>query len=187
MPYTPFHVGPGMLVKAAMPRHFSIIVFGLTQIALDLEVLRHMMRHEYPWHTFWHTFLGATLIATIMAVIGKSFSQWIKMAWNLIVAKSHETKLRAPVSTSWCASITGAFIGAYSHIVFDSLYHSDIKPLQPWSESNRLLGVIKPDFMELICVVLGIAGIVWLFARWSRKKRIVEATDLWSQQSGSNR
>jgi hypothetical protein len=74
--------------------------------------------------------------------------QWIKMAWNLIVAKSHETKLRAPVSTSWCASITGAFIGAYSHIVFDSLYHSDIKPLQPWSESNRLLGVINPDFMR---------------------------------------
>ena len=39
MPFTPLHMGPGMFVKAAMPRHFSIIVFGLTQIVLDLEAL----------------------------------------------------------------------------------------------------------------------------------------------------
>jgi len=48
-----------------------------------------------------------------MAVIGKSVSQWVKMAWNRMAAKSHEAHLLVPVSTSWCASITGAFIGAY--------------------------------------------------------------------------
>ena len=56
-------MGPGMLVKAAVPRSFSIIVFGLTQIVIDLEVLQHMARNEYPFHTFWHTYLGATVIA----------------------------------------------------------------------------------------------------------------------------
>jgi hypothetical protein len=34
MPFAPLHMGPGMAVKAAFPRHFSIVVFGLTRISL---------------------------------------------------------------------------------------------------------------------------------------------------------
>jgi hypothetical protein len=60
MPFTPIHMGPGMAVKAAMPRHFSIVVFGLTQIVIDVEVLWQLAIGGYPLHRFCHTYLGRT-------------------------------------------------------------------------------------------------------------------------------
>jgi hypothetical protein len=37
MPFTPYHFGPGALVKAIMPRHFSFTVFCFAQIVTDFE------------------------------------------------------------------------------------------------------------------------------------------------------
>ena len=71
MPFTPIHMGPGMAVKAALPRHFSIVVFGLTQITVDLEVLWYLARWNPPLHRFWHTYLGATVVATVLALAGR--------------------------------------------------------------------------------------------------------------------
>ena len=170
MPFTPLHMGPGMAVKAAMPRHFSIVVFGLTEIALDLEVLWHMARHEYPFHTFWHTTLGATIIAAVLTVVGKPSSQWIKTLWNRIAAKCRNADLTVSTPTTWVASFTGASVGAYSHILLDSLFHPDIESLQPWSATNGLFGLVDPNGLEVLCVLTGIAGLVWFIER-ERKKR----------------
>jgi hypothetical protein len=40
MPVTPFHFGPSLLVKAAAPRSFSMIAFGVSQIVIDCETRR---------------------------------------------------------------------------------------------------------------------------------------------------
>jgi len=160
-----------MFVKAAMPRHFSIVVFGLTQIAVDLEVLWHMVRNEYPYHTFWHTYLGATIIAAVLTVLGKPASQWIKTLWNRMAVKRGNVDFTVSISTTWVASFTGASIGAYSHILLDSLYHPDSEPFQPWSASNQLRGVINPHVLEVACVVLGIAGLAWFISRERRKRK----------------
>ncbi len=74
MPYTPLHMGPGMIAKAMVPRHFSIIAFGITQVLVDLEVLWNMERNNTPLHTFFHTYLGVSLVVLIhralSAVVG---------------------------------------------------------------------------------------------------------------------
>ena len=140
MPFTPLHMGPGMVFKAALSRHFSLVVFGLTQIALDVEVLGHLARNAERLHTFWHTYLGATLLAGVLTVLGKPASQWIKAAWNHFAKRRHALNFTVSIPTTWVASFTGAFIGAYSHILLDSLYHLDLTPWQPWSAGNRLRG-----------------------------------------------
>jgi membrane-bound metal-dependent hydrolase YbcI (DUF457 family) len=160
-----------MAVKAAMPRHFSIVVFGLTQIALDLEVLWYLAQWNPPLHRFWHTYLGATIIAAVLTVLGKPASQWIKAGWNRIAAKCRHADLTVSIPTTWVASFTGASVGTYSHILLDSLFHPDIEPLQPWSAANRLRGVVNPYGLEVVCVVLGIAGLVWFFERERRKRK----------------
>ncbi len=171
MPFTPLHIGPGMVIKAAVPRHFSIVVFGITQIALDLEVLWHLARHDYPLHTFWHTYLGATIIAALLTFLGKPTSQWIKAIWNRISAKCRDADLTVFVPTTWVASFTGAFAGAYSHILLDSLFHSDIEPLQPWSATNQLRNLVNPHGIDTLCIVLGISGLVWFCKRERRKRK----------------
>ncbi|HNQ34472.1 MAG TPA: hypothetical protein PKN80_00195 [bacterium] len=160
MPFTPLHAGPGLAVKAALPRHFSLTTFGLAQIAIDIEVLVYILQGKPYLHRFWHTFLGATLIAFLMPLPGKPASQWIKKQWN------RATGIPAvPVRTTWTASFAGAAIGAYTHILLDSLFHNDVEPLQPWSSANPLYGLVNPSDVETICVILGIAGLAGLIIR----------------------
>ena len=164
-------MGPGMVFKAALTRHFSIVAFGLAQIFIDIEVLWFLSQGEYHHlHRFWHTYPGATVAAAAAAVFGKPASQWLKRAWNSIAGGFPGTDLTLETNTSWKASFIGAVAGSYSHILLDSLYHSDIKPFFPWSESNRLYGIISPHNVEIICVVLGIAGFVIFIERERRRK-----------------
>ena len=168
MPFTPLHMGPGMVAKAALPRRFSIVVFGIAQVAIDTEVLWHMARREYPYHTYFHTFLGATWIAVALAIAGKPLSQWIKRRWNVFVLRCADATLTVPSPTSWTASILGATIGAYSHVVLDSLYHIDAAPLRPWSEANPFRGMIEPMWVAIGCALAGVVGMVWYFGRTIR-------------------
>jgi hypothetical protein len=170
-----------MAVKAVIPRYFSIVVFGLTQITLDLEAAWHMSRHEYPFHTFWHTYFGASLVAVGLTVLGKPASQWVKTAWNCIAAKCHYAILTVSTPTTWTASFSGAMIGTYSHILLDSLFHPDMEPLQPWSPANRFHGVVEPHGIELLCIVLGVVGLVWFFGRESKIKNADKASHATSE------
>ena len=170
MPVTPFHMGPAMAVKAVMPRYFSIIVFGLMQVAIDLEVLWHLVRGEYPFHTFCHTYSGATIIAAVLTFVGKPTSEWVKAEWNRIAVKCGDANLTVATETTWVASFTGAFIGAYSHILLDSLFHPDIEPLRPWSATNGLGNIVNPHGIEVVCVLLGIVGLTWFVHRERRKR-----------------
>ena len=38
MPFTPFHFGPGALLKAAAPRHVSLIAFCAAQVLTQIPV-----------------------------------------------------------------------------------------------------------------------------------------------------
>ena len=39
MPFTPLHMGPGVLVKAVFQGGFSLMVFGWAQIVMDIQPL----------------------------------------------------------------------------------------------------------------------------------------------------
>ena len=107
----------------------------------------------------------------MLTVLGKPASQWIKGTWNRIVAKCRDAHLSVSVSTTWIASFTGAFVGAYSHILLDSLFHPDIEPLQPWLAINPLCDIVNPHGLKVLCVVLGIVGLAWYFERERRKRK----------------
>jgi hypothetical protein len=170
MPFTPLHMGPGMAVKAACPRHFSIVVFGLTQIAIDCEVLWRLAWHERPHHAFWHTYLGATILAALLAVLGKPASQWLKATWNWLARKCRQEILTVRAHTPWLASCTAAFFGAYSHVFLDSLSHSDVRALQPWFPVDRFLSIANSRGLVLACILLGIVGLAWFLARAMAEK-----------------
>jgi hypothetical protein len=161
MPYTPLHMGPGMIVKAIMPHRFSIMAFGIAQVLIDLEVLWNMANHNNQLHTFFHTYLGASLVVLITAPLGKMISGWTRRVWNMAAGYFSRFDMTVPGHTSWTATILGATIGAYSHVLFDSFYHIDIKPFRPWSDSNPCKGLIDPFKMEIVFNALFIVGLLW--------------------------
>ena len=66
------------------------------------------------------------------------------------------------------AAWSGALIGAWSHLLLDSLMHEDIKPFSPFTDANPLLGVISMSNLNALCVVSGLLGVVVLLKKRKR-------------------
>jgi membrane-bound metal-dependent hydrolase YbcI (DUF457 family) len=146
MPFTPFHMGPGIAVKAVLQRRFSVMVFGWSQIVIDIQPLVVMINGQGQVHGFTHTYIGATLIALFCAITGKYLGE---IGLRII-------RLRRHLPISWSVSFISAFIGTYSHVFFDSIMHSDITPFAPFSSANGLHGIISVGGLYLFCVISGI-------------------------------
>jgi hypothetical protein len=160
MPITPFHMGPGILAKAAGGRHLSLMVFGFSQVAIDLEVAVHMVRQDDVLHGFAHTWIGATLVALLSVVIGTPccvrLSRFVQRSRHLPTVQ----KLPWPDHIAWPAAVVGAFTGTYSHIVLDGVMHLDMHALAPFSEQQPLLGLVSVTTLYLFCLACGVLG--WL-------------------------
>ena len=149
-------MGPGILVKALLQGSFSLMVFGWSQIVMDLQPLIAIVTGEGKLHGFTHTYVGSTLIAIISAVTGKYLSQWA------LIILSNDTQ--RGINIRWWVAFLSAFIGSYSHVVLDSIMHTDIEPLSPFSQSNELLGLISVGALHEFCVYSGLVGAVLYFA-----------------------
>ena len=66
MPFTPFHMGPALAIKAVAGRHFSVLVFGIAQVAMDIEPLVGMIRGAEVLHGWSHSYVGATAIGLLV-------------------------------------------------------------------------------------------------------------------------
>lgn len=157
MPFTPFHFGPAMLVKAVAPRRFSWSAFVLTQVIIDCETLYNIVLRRYPLHRELHTFVGATA-----AGIGSA----LLMLGALRALPKFKKPSPALISESSTQAIwAGAILGGLSHPLLDGVMHDDVLPFSPWSTSNPFLGAIELGALHLSCFVAGVAGLV-LVVRW---------------------
>lgn len=160
MPFTPFHLGPGAVFKAIGGRHFSFMVFGGSQVLMDIEPLIGLLTHKSVLHGPTHTLLGAFVIGTVAGIIGKPISATV-LRWRSI----------PHYPFTWGASFAAAYTGTFSHIVLDAFMHSDMKPWWPISDSNHLLGVISVDQLQLACVLSGLLGGVVAALKFKTKGR----------------
>lgn len=172
MPFTPFHMGPGAAIKAVTGGRFSLTVFGFAQVSIDIEPLIRMLRGDSVIHGVTHTYIGALLIGMFSLFVGKIVCQWLLRLWNTIVNFKYLKWLQINANISWLAASTGAFVGTFSHVLLDSIMHSDIQPFLPFSASNGLLGIMSAGWLYLFCAVLGVFGlmvivVVGLWHKWA--------------------
>ncbi len=50
MPFTPFHMGPAIFIKALLQGSFSLMVFGWSQIIMDIQPLVVLLTQEGRLH-----------------------------------------------------------------------------------------------------------------------------------------
>ncbi|HEX3282474.1 MAG TPA: DUF4184 family protein [Pyrinomonadaceae bacterium] len=167
MPFTPYHFGPGLLVKGFAARWYSWTAFVVAQIVIDCETLYYLLRQQYPLHRTLHTFMGATIVglATAATLIG---SKWL--AEKAMPRLFSESRFRQPSIRSEATTLgllVGGFVGGASHPLLDGIMHRDIRPFLPWSASNPLLGLISIETLEIGCEMAGLVGLVllgiWLY------------------------
>ncbi len=170
-------MGPGFAIKAATGRHFSLIVFGFAQVAMDIEPLVRILRGDAVLHGFTHTYLGATLIAAAVVFAGRPVCQALLDRWNAGLTSRWLARLRSPAPLSWRATVTGAFIGTYSHIALDSIMHTDLRPYAPFSTANNMLGLVSIEALHLFCAGTGVVGVMVLLGLFLWR-RFVSGTDV---------
>ncbi|MBC7995839.1 MAG: hypothetical protein H7Z15_21625 [Rhizobacter sp.] len=158
MPITPFHFGPGALLHAVAPKHVSFLSFCAANVLIDFESLYNLVYRHHPVHAFFHTYVGATvvLVAVVLLFLG---SRWFASRYwlpNLLRWRELGSK----------QVVIGAALGAYSHVILDSVMHQDIRPLSPFAASNQLLGVIPLTTLHLVCLALGAVGGLVVATRW---------------------
>lgn len=175
MPFTPLHMGPALVIKAAASRHFSVLVFGIAQVAMDIEPLVGIIGGWNVLHGWTHTVLGATLIGIAVFLLARPLCNWILHRWNRELEHHKLHWLRSPEPITRTAAATGAFIGTYSHVLLDSIMHADMLPLRPWTAENALLGLMTIDTLYLACLVTGLAGVaIWFFIGYTNKTRTTD-------------
>jgi membrane-bound metal-dependent hydrolase YbcI (DUF457 family) len=147
MPFTPFHLGPGAVLKAIGGRHFSFMVFGGSQVMMDIEPLVGIIRGSFILHGITHTLPGALVIGSVAGIIGRPISNWVL---KLLRIPHHPF--------TWTASFVGAYAGTFSHVLLDAMMHPDMRPWWPLSNTNQLLAVIPVGWLHLACVIGAVVG-----------------------------
>ncbi|WP_293396224.1 hypothetical protein [Nevskia sp.] len=124
---------------------------------VDVEPLYYMVTGQFPLHRLFHTYIGVSPV--IAATVGL-FAGALRLAAVVPVPDVFGWK-----QLTLRAVVIGAALGGYSHIVFDSIMHSDIRPLAPFSQSNALFQVVPLQTLHLSCIGAGALGLVVLGVR----------------------
>jgi membrane-bound metal-dependent hydrolase YbcI (DUF457 family) len=130
MPFTPFHLGPGLFVGLLLLSFIDLPTFLVASVIVDVEpFLVLAFNLNYPLHGFFHSFLGGTLVAVPLALvmyrIRDKFSPLLSF-------------FRLEQKISFKRVLVAALFGIYIHILLDSRGYTDIQPFYP-SAYNPLL------------------------------------------------
>ena len=164
MPATPFHLGPGLLIKAAAPRQFSMAAYSLAQVVIDIESGFYELRGEYPVHRQAHTFLLGGLIGLLCGLIISRIGRWWARPRD-VVPEVLAAEFRLPI-----AAMSGLFGGIF-HSVLDSIMYADIRPFRPFTDANPLYELVSLRVLYLFCIITGLVGGVLILAQERRQRR----------------
>ena len=129
---------------------------------MDIQPLIVLIKGEGHLHGFSHTYVGATILAVFSALSGKYLSE----VGLFIMGLNKQWKIRI----AWWVAFLSAFIGTYSHVVLDSIMHSDVQPLWPFNLSNNLLGIISISVLHQVCIYSALVGsVIYFITNWLLK------------------
>jgi membrane-bound metal-dependent hydrolase YbcI (DUF457 family) len=157
MPFTPFHLGPSLLVGLLVFPLLYLPAFLIGSIIVDVEPLGFLILGLPVQHLFFHTFIGATISAVVLSLILLPFRGVLKS----LMVKIHLPQTTTPIQ------LTGAtLLGAYSHVVLDAFLYPEMQPFWPLL-GNPFLGLVTSSVVYLFCSVCFICSIiVFVFQVW---------------------
>jgi hypothetical protein len=163
MPVTPFHFGAGGLLTALTRGRVSFLCFCASNVLIDVESFYNLVTMQPRVHTHMHTYLGATLAA--LAVVAGYH------ACRRVVRHLPDSRWTSWRHLTIGAVVWGALLGAWSHVLLDSIMHADITPLAPFSDANALHRAVDLRTLHVFCVFAGVVGVVWLLVRSKTSRR----------------
>lgn len=160
MPFTPWHLGPGLAFKALGGRRLSFCTFAASQVFIDVEVLIRIFANARPLHGYTHSIPGAVVVAAVTAAaVGPALM--LLQRWRTGPGRS------AP--SVWPAVWAGALVGTLSHVALDAIMHGDMRPFWPVSDWNPLLRIGGMNVHDLCFWSGAVGGVaIVVLAAWRR-------------------
>ena len=163
MPYTPYHFGPSSLIGLLLRRWVYIPVFVLVNIVIDLEILVAELWHPRSFgQRYVHTLLlgaAAGILWGIIAYFIRGYFKWIM------------EKIQIPYKTNIRKMIFSGILGAWTHILIDALYQSEVLLFWPSRLANPLclFSRRKVDLLCVLCFLAAFVVYIWILAKKPKK------------------
>jgi hypothetical protein len=138
---------------------------------MDLEPIGRFLAGSSPLHGPVHSLLGATVVGAIVVVLGKPLGERLLRLWNWRLIPRQREWLYVEPRFTWPETVVAAFVGTYSHVLLDSVMHTDVRPMYPFRDVNHLVGIISVEKLDALCLALGVIGVLIILtvSFWRRK------------------
>lgn len=153
MPFTPYHLGPGLLIGLLFLDLIDFPTILIASVIVDIEPFFVLIFNlDYPLHGFFHSFLGGTIVALILTLIMTKVRNYFTPIMSFFKLKQKISFMRI---------LLASLIGIYVHILLDSSMYTDIRPFfpfdfNPFYRTASLLGLTE----TIICIWCFIAGLI---------------------------
>ena len=162
MPFTPFHVGPALLIYAVFPKLDPIAIF-YGSILVDIEFfLITLLDLPFSIHGPLHSIIGVFLLLPVF--LGATLIT--RKALPKIDSLFIEPK---PVYTIGI-SILSCLIGGFSHLLLDAPLYSDFNFTWPILDINPLFRATNSINVYIFCILTFVIGLIVLVLRKRKAK-----------------
>ncbi|MFB6208708.1 MAG: hydrolase [Candidatus Nanohaloarchaea archaeon] len=162
MPFTPFHLGPAVLIGLFLRKYIDFPTFVAANLVVDLRAtLIFFGLMEGTLHGFLHTFLFGSLLGIALG----------SLMYRIIPSTSSFMKFfELEQLTDFGSFIAAGVLGTGTHVLLDSFLYTDIQPLTPLN-TNPFYGII-PNPNSLVygfTIVSFFIGAIYYFHIYSEK------------------
>ncbi len=154
MPFTPFHLGPLLVIGLLLRNRLHAPTLLIGSIILDVEPLLVLVYGlPYPLHGYAHTLIASLAIGLATGYILYKLERFLRILWLPL-------KLETRNQLSLKTYLVAGALGTVSHILLDTPLYSDIKPFYPFGVNP----LYNPGLTILIyqsCLLLGSIGLTY--------------------------
>ena len=123
MPFTPYHLGPALLLVLVLLRWLDLPTFLVANVIVDVEpFLVLILGMNYPLHGYLHTYLIGSLVALILYFIMVQVRPFLDSIMKYFGFEQ---------SGGRKSIVLASIFGIWLHITMDSTLYMDIQPLFP--------------------------------------------------------
>jgi len=161
MPFTPFHVGPALLIFGIFAFLDPIaLIYGSVLVDLEPIFVLFFLRAG-ALHGPVHSVVGVMLLLPLVFVVTLITRRLLPIVDSLFVSESRKF--------TYQMTIVSVLIGVYSHLILDSFLYPELNLLWPLSHWNpmlyRISGVLVYDF----CIIAFVVGLLLVLLRRLKK------------------
>jgi len=154
MPFTPFHLGPGLGLGLPLRKYLHAPTFLLANVIVDMEpFLVLFLGLRYPLHGYLHTFLLAIPLGIVLGYAMFLLERFLQPLYKIFLFETGD-------SLSLKSFIVAGVLGVGFHVLLDTPLYSDITPFYPIIANPFYNPALILEIYSL-CVWMGGIGIIY--------------------------